>query len=120
MRYPKKYSGKLFELSVDSLVGRGGLEDPPFAISGKRLADCRNVWWERGALRARPDRMPAWKQHGRQTNLWDMIRKRWYWILERETGGRLAGSPIGGTDSRFQASVIFTDRDGHPCQWETA
>lgn len=117
MRYPKKYSGKLLSYPWDSLAGGVDWRDPPFAISGKRLADCRNVWWERGALRARPGLYASVETAWQTDEPLGYDQKEV--VLDFGAGDRREGwlgVRLEGTDSRFQASVIFTDRDGHPCQ----
>ncbi len=74
-----------------------------------------------GRSAPRPDRMPAWKQHGRQTNLWDMIRKRWYWILERETGGKAGWeSDWRERTPASRPALSLPTGTGIRANWETA
>lgn len=113
MRYPSLTAEKEKSWRWNCLSSGVDWNSADFAVPENRMADCRNLWWEKNALRTRPG------LRGSAETRWMTEEPLQYFqesvILSFDVDDRREGwlgIRVEGADMRFQVDVIFTDEDG--------
>ena len=110
MRYPSLTAEKEKSWRWNCLSSGVDWNSADFAVPENRMADCRNLWWEKNALRTRPG------LRGSAETRWMTEEPLQYFqesvILSFDVDDRREGwlgIRVEGADMRFQVDVIFSD-----------
>ncbi len=120
MRYPFSDGGKGKKLAVELPFLLSGLEQCRFCGSENRMADCRNLWWEKNALRTRPGLRGSAETRWMTEEPLQYFQESVIFLLMWMTAGKDGwGIRVEGADMRFQVDVILPMRTVCPFGWGT-
>ncbi|MCI8554039.1 MAG: hypothetical protein HFJ80_03740 [Clostridiales bacterium] len=113
MRYPEKMVTQIMHKEIPRLSGGVNTEQPPWHIPEHQLAQCLNLWWDRGALRRRPGLETSRDRAFTCAQRVEYMPGEWRlpFGAGQERLGRL-GVCVGGEVGRYRLEVIFTDQFG--------